>query len=195
MMVFVRNKNPKKLKIFLLSVILITFGIILSVFISHRRSFNNHEKPVSSIQNEANLSIDNVHHIATRNGIKEWTLDAASAYYINAKKQAILQDLSVTFFLKNKKKVYLTANQGILKTDTNDIEVTGSVVLKNEHYRLKTEHLHYKHNKCIIFSKAPVKITCDTLNLSANAIFYDLNTNKTVLDGKVEGTFSENISF
>lgn len=193
-MPLIKNNNPKKLKLFLLSVILITLGVILSIFVGQRRAYDNENHIVSEVQSKANISIGKVHQTATRNGITEWNLDAASVEYIDKSNQAIFQDLSVTFYLKDKTKVYLTANQGILETDSNDIEVLGNVVVKNEYYSLKTENLHYKHNGRIIFSKVPVKISGNSLDFVADSMSLNLITNKTLLQGRVKGTLNEKIT-
>jgi lipopolysaccharide export system protein LptC len=193
-MPLIKNNNPKKLKLFLLSVILITLGVILSIFVGQRRAYDNENHIVSEVQSKANISIGKVHQTATRNGITEWNLDAASVEYINKSNKAIFQDLSVTFYLKDKTKVYLTANQGILETDSNDIEVLGNVVVKNEYYSLKTENLHYKHNIRIIFSKVPVKISGNSLDFVADSMSLNLITNKTLLQGRVKGTLNEKIT-
>jgi len=193
-MPLIKNNNPKKLKLFLLSVILITLGVILSIFVGQRRAYDNENHIVSEVQSKANISIGKVHQTATRNGITEWNLDAASVEYINKSNKAIFQDLSVTFYLKDKTKVYLTANQGILETDSNDIEVLGNVVVKNEYYSLKTENLHYKHNSRIIFSKVPVKISGNSLDFAADSMSLNLITNITLLQGRVKGTLNEKIT-
>ena len=192
-MPLIKNNNPKKIKLFLLSVILITFVVILLIFVSHRRAYNKDNHIVSDVQSKANISIGKVHQTATRNGIKEWNLDAASVEYIDKSNQAIFQDLSVTFYLKDKSKLYLTANKGILETDSNDIEVLGNVVVKNEYYSLKTENLHYKHNSRIIFSLVPVKISGNSLDFVADSMSLNLITNKTSLQGGVKGILNEKI--
>jgi len=149
-MPFVKNHNHKKLKLILLSIILVAVGVTLTVFVRNRRILEKEENIVSGIQSKANISIGKAHQTATKNGIKEWSLDATSVNYIVKKNQAIFQDLSVTFYLKDKSEVYLTANKGILKTDSNDMELFGNIVVKNLKYRLKTENLFYRHNKRII---------------------------------------------
>jgi LPS export ABC transporter protein LptC len=192
-MLFVNNKKPEKIKFFLLAVILIASGIILAVFVGYRRILNNNDMFVPSIHGEANIAMHKVNHTATRNGITEWNLSADSACLIDKKKQMILKKLSVIFFMKKGKKVYLTAEQGIFKTDSNDIEVKKNVVVKNDIYRLQTEKLHYRHSNRILFSKVPVKITGASFQLTADSISFDLNTNLTLFEGNVEGHFSENI--
>ena len=188
-----KNTKNKRLKIFLVAIIFLSLGVISAVFIGYRLILNKEDKFISSLHSKANISIDKVYQTATRDGIKEWSLEAKSAYYIDATKQANLQDVIVTFFLKDGGKVYLTADQGILKTDSNDIEVTGDVVVRNETYRLTTKKLNYEHTKRIIFSKVPVEIVGDSLNLAADSMSFDLNTKKTMLEGNVKGSFSENI--
>ena len=192
-MPFLENYNPKKLKLILISVILITLGTTITVFVSHRRVLDEEENIVSGIQSKAKISIGKAHQTATRNGIKEWSLDAASVNYIVKKNQAIFRDVSVIFYLKDKTKVYLTANKGILNTDSNNMELFGNVVVKNAKYRLKTENLHYKHNKRVIFSKVPVIITGGAFDFAADSMSLNLNTNNTMLEGKVEGTIDESI--
>ena len=194
-MLFMKKKNTKnkRLKIFLVVIILLSLVVISAVFIGYRLILNKEGKFISSLHSKANISISKVYQTATRDGIKEWSLEAKSAYYIDATKQANLQDVVVTFFLKDGGKVYLTADQGILKTDSNDIEVTGDVVVRNETYRLTTKKLNYEYTKRIIFSKVPVEIVADSLNLAADSMSFDLNTKKTMLEGNVKGSFSENI--
>ncbi|HUV51385.1 MAG TPA: LPS export ABC transporter periplasmic protein LptC [Anaerolineae bacterium] len=194
-MLFIKKKNTenKKLKIFLVVIILLSLCVISAVFIGYRLILNKEGKFISSLNTEANISISKVYQTATRDGIKEWSLEAKSASYIDATKQANLQDVIVTFFLKDEEKVCLTADQGILKTDSNDIEVTGNVVVQNETYRLKTKKLNYEHTKRIIFSKVPVEIVSDSLNLAADSMSFDLNTNRILFEGGIEGSFSETI--
>ena len=181
----------KKLKFFLISLIFLTFGVILLVFLQYRLVLEKNDSPISIGQNNANISIGKAHQTATRNGIKEWSLDAASADYMDEDSQAIFKDLSVTFYLKDETMVYITANQGILKTDSNDMEIYGNVVVKNKDYKLKCENLYYKHDQRIIFSKVPVNITGNSFEIAADSMSLDLNTNKALFEGKVKGTFSE----
>jgi len=190
----IKHKNPKKLKLFLLAFIVIALTAVITVFINYRRILENPEKLISSLPVEANLSIGKIHQTSTKNGVKEFTLDAASAYYTASKKKVVLNDLSVTFFLKNKQEVFLTANKGILKTDSKDIEITGNVIVINESSRLFTEKIQYKHGLRLLLSKVPVKIIGNSYQLTSDRMSLDLNTNNTVFEGRVEGAFSENFT-
>ncbi|MBW2405743.1 MAG: LPS export ABC transporter periplasmic protein LptC [Deltaproteobacteria bacterium] len=189
-MKLIKNTYQKKLKVFLISLIFLTFGVIIIAFLQYRHVLEKNDTPVSTEQSQANISIGKAHQTATRNGRKEWSLEAASADYMNENNQAIFKDLSVTFYLKDETKVYITANQGILKTDSNDMEIYGNVVVKNEDYKLICENLHYKHDNRIIFSKVPVNITGNSFELVADSMSLNLNTNKAFFEGKVKGIFS-----
>jgi LPS export ABC transporter protein LptC len=173
----------------LISIIFVVFGVILAVFFNYRNGVEINSAVESVDSRKSNISIGKAHQTATRNGIREWNLDAASADYMDDKKQAVFKKLSVTFFLKDKTKVYITGNRGILKTDSNDMEISDNVVVKYTQYKLRCEDLFYKYKKRIIFSNVPVNITGNTFQLVADAMSFDLNTNRTLFEGNVKGTF------
>jgi LPS export ABC transporter protein LptC len=183
------TKN-KKLSVILLLVILVTIGIITTVFIGYKQVVTAPEQLLSSIKDGANLSLGKIRQTATRNGKKEWSLEAGSAHYIENDKTAVLKDLFITYFLKDNREVYLEAEEGILQTDTNDIEFSGNVVIKNDEYQLRTRRLSYEHERRVIFSKDPVQISGEDVELSAKSIEYDLNLDTIILAGKVEAAIS-----
>ena len=193
-MLFLKNQNPRKLKFFLISIIIILLGIIIAVFSTYRNILDETAGLKSAIQSAAKMSLGKLHHTATRDGVIEWSLDASSARLLDEKKQLILDDLSVVFYMKDGKKAYLTAEKGFLHTESNDIEVAGNVVVKNDNYVLKTEKLNYEHTRRILFSNVSVEISSDSEKLTADSISFDLNTKKTMLEGNVKGIFSENIN-
>ena len=189
-----KNTHRKKLNILFISIILLVFGIILTVFFKYRNGIEISDRTGAVIPDKANISIGRAHQTATRNGIKEWSLDAASADYMTEKNQAVFKDLSLTFFLKDRTKVYVTADRGLLKTDSDDIEISNNVVVKYTQYKLRCDNLYYEHKKQIIFSNVPVNITGDSFQLVADAMSLNLNTNRTLFEGKVKGTFRGGIS-
>ena len=189
-----KNQNSKKLKFFLISIIIISLGIIIAVFLAYRSILDETAGFKSAIQSAAKMSLGKIHHTATRDGVIEWSLDASSARLLDEKKQLILDDLSVVFYMKDGQEVYLTAEKGFLYTDSNDIEVAGNIVVKNNNYVLKTEKLNYEHTRRILFSNVFVEISSDSEKLTADSISFDLNTKKIMLEGNVKGTFSENIN-
>jgi LPS export ABC transporter protein LptC len=187
-------KKPKKLKIFLLATILIVLGGVIGIYIGFQQDSKVSESIPESVEPDATLSIGKIHQTATRKGKKEWSLEANSAHYIDKTSQMVLKDLMVTFFLDDKSEITLAADKGILNTDSNDIEVSGNVVVKNKEYKLLTERLNYAHDKRVLYSTAPVTISGPSAHLAADTISFDLNTKKVTLEGSVETTLDNNFT-
>ncbi len=188
------RKNSKRIK-FVLSVIIIGgLAIIVAVFMGYRRIHDKQEDLTTTFLKDVNVSIDKIHHVATKDGKTEWSLDARTARVKGDKDEVFLEGISAVFFRKDGTKVYLTGDEGLLKTISKDIEVSGNILVKNEDYRLKTEKLHYSHKKRVIICKVPVKLSGSSFHLTAETMSIDLNTQKAVLEGKVKGTIHEKIS-
>lgn len=193
-MVWSRLKKTKKLSIFLLIIILSAVGMIVSVFIGYRQISTAPELLLTSIKEGANLSLGKIRQTATRDGIKEWSLEADSANYMEAENKVDLKKLAVIYFLEDNREVYLEADQGILQTDTNDIEVSGNVVIRNDEYQMKTEHLNYDHGQRIIICDQSIRIWGQGGEIKAESAKYDLSADKIVLKGNVVATVSPDFS-
>jgi LPS export ABC transporter protein LptC len=187
-------RKSKKLKYLLLSIVLIAVGVVIVVYMGYRRLSQAPELIVSALQDGADMSIGRIHQTATRDGKREWSLEAASAHYMEDEKQVILNELSVTFYLDDGDEVYLTAERGVLNTGSNDIEVSGNIIIKKDAYQMTTEKLNYENKRRLIFTQSPVLLTGEDARVSANSASVDLNTKTIILKGNVESTISENSS-
>jgi len=179
-------KRPKKLKIFLLATIFITLGGVIGIYIAFKPETQIAESIPQSVEPDSTLSIGKIHQTATRDGKKEWSLEADSANYVGKNNQMILKDLKVVFFLKDNSEINLKADQGTLEIDSNDIEVSGNVVLKNSEYNLVTEKLAYAHDRRVLYSNVPATISSTSVQLAAKSMTFDLNSKKLTLEGSVE---------
>ncbi len=102
------NLFSKHLKWVLLFLIFLTLFGIFRVFSIYQSRPNGHETPEAAPESEpASLSLNQLHHTATRDGIRQWTLDALSAIFIDEKHQAIVDEPSVVFFQRSE------ANSGL----------------------------------------------------------------------------------
>ncbi len=184
----------KTLTITFLVLILVAIGTVAAVYIGYRQVSTAPEQLLSSIKDGADLSLGKIRQTATRDGKKEWSLEAGSAHYIENDKKAVLKNLFITYFLKDNREVYLQAEEGLLQTDTNDIEFSGNVVIRNDDYQLKTRRMNYEHERRLIFSNDPVHISGEAVNLSARSLTYDLNLNKIIFAGNVEALITEDFA-
>jgi len=134
------------------------------------------------------MVVERIHQSATRDGRTEWSLDAATAHYLLPEKKMLLTDLFVTFFTKEGQKVYLTARNGTVHTDSHDMEAHDDVVVYNELYRLNAERMTYAQASRVITCDTPVKIIGQAGEILADGLTMDLNTNRLVMKGHVHGT-------
>jgi LPS export ABC transporter protein LptC len=140
------------------------------------------------------LSLTGVHQTATKNGVLEWELKAETAELESKSGRMVLKAPKVLFYLADGGQVHLTAEQGVLDTKSNDIQVQGNVRVVEDRYTLLTEQLDYKHAKRILRSDKPVHIFNQSADLKAAGMIYDLNTNQARFAGRVKGSLNEQLS-
>lgn len=139
------------------------------------------------------LTLNNIHHVATQDGVTEWTLDAESAQYQRTEKKTVFRAVTATFFLKGGHKVHLQGDDGILMTETKDMQVSGHVVLDSGAYRLNTEKLTYRHGDRTISTETPVTIKGKLMTAAGGTMSFGLDSESLVLSDGVEAFFSESV--
>ena len=189
------TKGTKIIRWVSISTLCIGLVLIIGVYLLKDKSGDEGETSlIESIPLEANLTISKVHQTATRDGVKDWRLDADTAQYFNDRQQLVLNAINMEFFLKNNRQVNLSADKGTLATDSKDVVIAGNIKLHNEQNRLKTDELHYNHKDKILFGDVPVEITGQAFNLKADRMSYDLDENRIVFEGNVKGYFVEDLT-
>ena len=83
----VLKKNPRTLKIVFALCIVTTIGLLSVAYFKYRRILDKPEEFITAIQPGVDMAIDDIHQTATRDGKKEWQLDAATAHYLEAEKK------------------------------------------------------------------------------------------------------------
>lgn len=188
------KKKTRTLKIVFALFILTTITVLAVVYVNYRRILDQPEKVIAAIQPGVDMAIDDVHQTATRDGKKEWQLDADKAHYLEAEKKIRLDRLTMTFFLDGQPPIHLTADNGVLETETRNVLVTGHVVVKNEDSRLLADALDYRHEQQFLSTQTPVEIIGDGYRLDADSMSLELDKKRAVFKGNVKGTFSEDLS-
>jgi LPS export ABC transporter protein LptC len=189
------DKNrQKKVRPILILVMFITLGIILSVFLSARRFQSPPAPTVSEVQQEeASLSMQGVLVASTRDGLKAWDLTAESGNYFDNRQQAVFNNISVIFYQKQGGEVTLTADKGIYQSVSNDLELSGHVVVKNDQYRMESTHVQYDHKHGKLISNKSVSVSGQTIDFVAESMAYYLKTSEITFGGNISGTISDNI--
>lgn len=177
-------------KIFIGIIFLMGLSII-SVFVLLRIYSDKPKELLTKISTEADISLNNIHHVATRQGEKEWILDAESAEFNKKENITKVYKISVIFFLDNGEKLHLTGSQGLLKISSNDLEIKGDVKLIYGQYNIKTECIFYSGENKTIFTKNPIYITGRELSLSGDLMTFDINNKKIIIEKNVVGIYKE----
>ncbi len=144
---------------------------------------------------ESDTAMDRLYQVSTRDGRTEWKLEAASAQMDQDKQLAKLKDVSVVFYPKSGGEVSLTADRGIIHTDSKDIVVVGNVVVVNQNYKMVTQRVKYSERKKTLTTTTPLAITNETSSLLADRMVYEITKNKSVFSGNVMGIFSDQTMF
>lgn len=143
-----------------------------------------------SAEAESGMRLERIHQTATREGRTEWELDAEQARYMPTEKKIRLSVVKVLYYLKDGRTVNLTADEGWVYSDTNNLEASGNVVVQNDLYRLETQAIDYDHAARRITSRTPVVIRSRSAEITADTLLFELRENRLTLDGRVRLTAS-----
>lgn len=149
------------------------------------------------IDSTAALKLNILKQVSKKNGATEWELTAKSASLLKDEDKAVLEDVVVVFFAKEKKKVELKSDTGTLNTKTHDMTFSDNVVVTYVTATLRTDKLHYDKKEHIITSDARVRLEKSGSFIEADSMRIYLNDNKIVFEGHIQGSFNEkfNIQF
>lgn len=187
-----------RFSLILAGIILITVGAVALRFIEDRQWRDGQQrdpKPAATgAPPGASMALANVRQTSVKDGIKEWHLDTVAATLLESEHKMILEQPTVEFFMQNGETLTLTAQEGVLDTESNDIEVSGNVIVRHQTYTLTGEAFAYTHANQRLVSQAPVQISSDRINLTAEHMTVDLKTQQTELAGNVKGRINESLS-
>jgi LPS export ABC transporter protein LptC len=188
------SRTRRGIKLGLTIVILLIFGALTMVFVQLKRHQGQHSIEIPKSAGDALLTLAGFEKTAVRNGRKQWKLDAESAELMEGGGTVRLHIPKVDFFLEDGDRVALTATQGELDTDTNDITVQGAVHLSNDRYIMQTDSLVYHHDTKMLEARQPVSVTGQGMSLTADSMIYDITTNQARFSGHVKGNILSGFS-
>lgn len=188
-------KHRRLVQRILVTVVVLSIAAIIAVFIGYRRITRNPDMLVDLVKKEADMQLNKIHQTAIKNGIREWQLDAESATLIEKEKTMLLARPDVEFFMEDGDNVHLTADQGIIFTDSRRIQVRGQVLANTSQYHFRCEAIDYDPAARELRSETPVSLSGESFTLRADTMAMNLDTKITRFEGGVEGTISEDLQF
>jgi LPS export ABC transporter protein LptC len=184
-------RKRKWIQTVLLAGTVLTLVAVIFIFIAYRHVTNSPETLLDLAKNKADMQLNRIHQTAMKNGIQEWTLEAASATLIEEEKSVLLTKPEVEFFMSSGDNIQLTADSGVIKTDSSHLRVEGHVKARTNEYRFQTQTLDYDPEDRELRSDSPVTLSGNAFALKANRMALDLKTNVTRFEGDVKGIINE----
>ena len=184
-------KNPKLVRRLMLAVALVALVGTVGVFIAYRQMTRNPEAILELVQTDADMQLSKIRQTASKNGIREWRLEAESATLKERQKVMQLERPAVEFFMADGDNLNLTADQGTIYTDTSRISVSGRVSATTSLYSLQTEALAYDPKARTLNADKPVTISGQSFTLKADSMAINIATRITRFEGDVQGVISD----
>jgi len=139
----------------------------------------------------ADLKLDRVHYTETREGVKEWELEATSAVYHKEGDTVMLEKIRATFFGKNQESYHLIGEKGSFNTQTKMIEVYDGVkVDSSSGYRMRTRSLKYQADQKELHTSDPVELEGPSMRVEGVGMIVELNRERVKILQGVTTTLS-----
>jgi LPS export ABC transporter protein LptC len=147
--------------------------------------------PPSKPDASADLRLDRVHYTETREGVKEWELEATSAVYRKEGETMILEKIRATFYGRNQESYHLVGEKGKFNTQTKVIEVYDGVKIdSSDGYHIRTRTLKYQADQKELHTSDPVELEGPTMRVEGVGMVVDLNRERVKILGGVTTTLS-----
>ena len=139
----------------------------------------------------ADLKLDRVHYLETREGVKEWELEAASAVYFKDENTIVLEKVRAVFYGKGQESYVLLGEKGKYNTQTKVIEVFDGVKIdSSQGYRSSNPELDVSVGKRELRTSDPVEMTGPDLEVTGVGMVVDLNQQRVESPGGVTTVLS-----
>jgi LPS export ABC transporter protein LptC len=161
--------------------ILISFGFIvlvvsLSLWAHHKAKKPPEELHLPKIAFEgADSRIEKIRFVEEKQGQKTWELEAKAVQQYQGQNVMVLEDVRVTFFMKDGRTVTVLGSRGKVYQDTKNMELEGNIVINSsEGYQLKTHSMTYVHQEKRIRTPDLVELDGEQVWMKGRGVLVDL---------------------
>ncbi len=140
-----------------------------------KKAVEERSVPEASVQGPADARLEKIRFVEDQGGRKTWELEATTVEQYQDQNVMVLENATVTFFMKDGRSFVLSGKQGKVYQDSKNMELTGDVVLtSNDGYRLKTHSIFYDDSKKKVTTSDPVEIEGEQLHLTGRGMLVDM---------------------
>ncbi len=147
--------------------------------------------PMVKVDAAADLKLDRVHYTETREGMKEWEMEATSAVYRKEGDTVMLEKIRATFYGKNQERYHLIGEKGRFNTQTKVIEVYDGVKLESSSgYHMRTQSLTYQADGKELHTPDRVELEGPSIRVEGVGMIVELNRERVKILQGVTTTLS-----
>lgn len=185
-------KAKKKLRLLLGGIILSSLGGVALLTWNTLAPPPERNIPEQEAAIAADLQLNRVKYTETREGKKEWELEATSVRYFKDENTVLLEKVKATFFREDQETYVLVGERGKLNTQTKAIEVFDGVIIdSSDGYRMQTRSLKYEPEKRELSTADPVELKGPQLRVEGTGLIVDLHSQRLKVLSRVTTTFSQ----
>jgi len=177
----------KRIKFILIAIASLTFILVMVALVRNSLIPTNSMRLEDLPPRGVDMQLGNIHYEQTnQDAFKEWELNAQSAQYFKNENKIVLQSIALTFYSDEGKRYNLTAEQGELYTDSNNLKVSGNVFVDTEEgYQVRTDSFQYNATERTIVTDDKVTLKSKDLVMTGKGMIVDLEEERLRILGDV----------
>ena len=175
-----------KLAQFFVVVVIIGLSLFLAAGIWKGKSSKVQQEVQQESPADAEMKLTDMEFTEMQEGKRFWTLRALEAKYFQDQQRTLLQAVRLTFYTEKGEEIHVQSREGVLHTETKDIELMGDVraELPNQ-YVATMPTANYSHAEGIVKSDDPVHVSGPGLELDGNRWTYKMADHVAKVNGNV----------
>lgn len=179
--------------IFLVVIITILSVAFLATMIWYMLKPLSEEKGKPALSSAAaDLQLKKVKYTETREGVKEWELEAFSVGYFQEEGIVVCEKVKATFFSQSEVSYTLTGVQGKFHTKTKVIEVSGGVKIDStDGYHLRTSSIKYLAEKKELITEDLVEMEGPRFKVEGQGMIVDIDRQRVKVLNQVRTVFAD----
>ena len=166
--------------------LIIVYSMGRSIFNPSSTQNNPHPLNSRTTDSEADLTITGLHLTETKGDKLLWEIEADSAQMYQKRQAAQLKNIKLTMYQKQEPVLYLTGDKGWLDMNSRDIAIEGKVTANlQDGIVFETDSLNWQHEKRILSTRDPVKITRANIHILGEGMEADIEAEKININNVV----------
>jgi LPS export ABC transporter protein LptC len=161
----------------LILLVLIAGAVITSIWMNLRGKEDSGEGeglPMISTEG-ADMRLEKIRFVEDKHGQKTWELEAKLIQQYQDQNIVLLEDMKVTFYMKDGRSFILTGKKGKVYQDSKNMELAGDVLLtSSDGYQMKTHSISYDHLEKRVTTSDPVEIEGKEIQLVGKGMLVDM---------------------